>query len=128
MGTRSPHLVSSTSIAPPSRRTFVKGLAAGGAVAGLGLWRPSAWASTDVGRQPRELSGSDFDLTIGETLMNFTGSPRVTVTVNDSVPAPTLRGARATRSRSGSRTHSVRTHRFTGMGSCCPPTWTACPV
>ena len=74
----------------PSRRTFVKGLAVGGAVAGLGLWRPSAWASADVGRPPT-LTGTEFDLTIGETLMNFTGSPRVAVAVNNSVPAPTLR-------------------------------------
>ena len=91
MVTRSPHLLSSTPVAWPSRRMFVKGLAVGGAVAGLGLWRPSAWASTDVGRLPLELSGSDFDLTIGETLMNFTGSSRVAVTVNGDIPAPTLR-------------------------------------
>ena len=77
-------------ILPPSRRTFVKGLTIGGAVACLGLWRPSAWASADVGKPPT-LSGTEFDLTIGETLMNMTGSPRVAVTVNDSVPAPTLR-------------------------------------
>ena len=90
MGTRSPHLVSSTFIAQPSRRTFVKGLAAGGAAAGLGLWRPSAWASTDAGG-PSTLTGTEFDLTIGETLMNVTGSPRRAVTVNGAVPAPTLR-------------------------------------
>ena len=75
----------------PSRRAFVKGLAVGGAAAGLGLWRPSAWASTDVGTQLATLSGTEFDLTIGEMLMDFTGSPRVAVTVNGSVPAPTLR-------------------------------------
>ena len=74
-----------------SRRRFVKGLAIGGAVTGLGLWRPSTWASTDVGQPPTVLSGTDFDLTIGETLMNFTGSPRFAVTVNGAVPAPTLR-------------------------------------
>ena len=78
-------------IPQPSRRTFVKGLAIGGAVAGLGLWRPSAWASTDAGRQPMQLSGTEFDLGIDETPMNFTGSPRQAITVNGSVPAPTLR-------------------------------------
>ena len=77
-------------ISLPSRRTFVKGLTIGGAAACLGLWRPSAWASTDVGRPPT-LTGTEFDLTIGETLMNFTGAPRIALTVNDSVPAPTLR-------------------------------------
>ncbi|HEX2344693.1 MAG TPA: copper resistance system multicopper oxidase [Vicinamibacterales bacterium] len=74
-----------------SRRTFVKGLAVGGAAAGLGLWgtpalarghRPAAWT---------DLSGTEFDLHIGETPTNFTGNPRVAFTVNGSVPAPTLR-------------------------------------
>ena len=37
------------------------------------------------------LSGTDFDLRIGETPMNFTGQPRRAITVNGSVPAPTLR-------------------------------------
>ena len=74
----------------PSRRTFVKGLAAGGAVASLGLWRPPAWASTDA-RRSATLSGTDFHLEIGETLLDFTGSPRIGITANGSVPAPTLR-------------------------------------
>ncbi len=75
----------------PSRRSFVKGVAIGGAVAGLGLWRPSLWASADVGSQSAELTGTQFELTIGETLIDFTGSPRIALTVNGSVPAPTLR-------------------------------------
>jgi len=74
-----------------SRRTFVKGLAVGGAVAGLGLWKPSAWAQSRGAQPAAELSGVEFDLRIGETPMNFTGSPRTAVTVNDSIPAPTLR-------------------------------------
>ena len=75
----------------PTRRRFVKGLAVGGAVAGLGLWRAPAWAQP-TSRQPwRELSGTRFDLRIGETPMNFTGRVRTAVTVNDSLPAPTLR-------------------------------------
>jgi CopA family copper-resistance protein len=78
-------------LARPSRRTFVKGLAIGGAAISLGLWRspvsaqgipPTSWAT---------LTGSDFDLRIGETPMNFTGSPGIAFTVNGSVPAPTLR-------------------------------------
>ena len=63
----------------------------GGAVAGLGLWHPSAWASTNAGRRPLVLTGTKFDLDIGETMMNFTGSPRPALTVNGSLPAPTLR-------------------------------------
>jgi CopA family copper-resistance protein len=74
-----------------SRRTFVKGLAISGAAARLGLWGNSALAQ---GTQPARwttLSGTEFDLRIGETPMNFTGSPKVAITVNGSVPAPTLR-------------------------------------
>ena len=74
-----------------SRRTFVKGLAVGGAVAGLGLWRTSALAQDIPSTTWTTLSGTDFDLRIGETPMNFTGHPRIGVTVNGSVPAPTLR-------------------------------------
>jgi CopA family copper-resistance protein len=75
-----------------SRRTFVKGLAAGGVVSGLGLWRtPQAWAQAAARQPARELSGTSFDLRIGETPVNFTGKPRIGYTVNGSIPAPTLR-------------------------------------
>lgn len=75
----------------PSRRTFVKGLAVGGAIAGLGLWRPAARAHTHGRPQPVSLDGTEFDLRVGETLMDFTGVPRTALTVNGSLPAPTLR-------------------------------------
>ena len=39
----------------------------------------------------RRWSGLDFDLRIGETPMNVTGSPAIAFTVNGSLPAPTLR-------------------------------------
>ena len=39
----------------------------------------------------QELSGREFDLRIGETPLNVTGRPRIGLTVNGSVPAPTLR-------------------------------------
>ena len=74
-----------------SRRTFVKGLAVGGAVAGLGVWRTPAWAQAITPAPWGTLSGTEFDLRIGETPMNFTGRPRHAVTVNGSVPAPVLR-------------------------------------
>ena len=74
----------------PSRRTFVKGLAAGGVVAGLGLWRDSAVAQ-GARQSTGVLSGTEFDLSLGETLVNFTGSPRIAHTVNGSLPAPILR-------------------------------------
>jgi CopA family copper-resistance protein len=74
-----------------SRRTFVKGLAIGGAAAGLGLWTSSARAQGGAAATSRTLAGTEFDLRIGETPLNFTGSPKVAVTVNGMVPAPTLR-------------------------------------
>ncbi|HEY6616270.1 MAG TPA: copper resistance system multicopper oxidase, partial [Vicinamibacterales bacterium] len=74
-----------------SRRTFVRGLAVGGAAAGLGLWRTPAFAQGNPPIAWTALSGTEFDLRIGETPMNFTGHPRVAFTVNGSVPAPTLR-------------------------------------
>jgi CopA family copper-resistance protein len=74
----------------PSRRTFVKGLAAGGAVAGFGLWREPLAAHAGA-RQPAILSGTEFDLSIGETAVNFTGAARTALTVNGSLPAPLLR-------------------------------------
>ena len=72
----------------PTRRTFVKGLAAAGAVGGLGLWRPHAWASE---RSTGELAGQHFELFIGQTAVNFTGKPRTALTINDSLPGPVLR-------------------------------------
>ncbi len=74
-----------------SRRTFVKGLAAGGAVAGLGLWPAPAFAQGNPPAHWGTLSGREFDLRIGETPINLTGAPKVAYTVNGSVPAPTLR-------------------------------------
>ncbi|MSO49539.1 MAG: copper resistance system multicopper oxidase [Acidobacteria bacterium] len=78
-------------MASPTRRTFVKGLAVGGAAAGLGLWQPSVWAQTTTRQPTPELSGTSFDLRIGETPLSVTGRLRTAVTVNGSIPAPTLR-------------------------------------
>ena len=75
-----------------SRRTFVKGLAAGGAVAASGLWRETPLFADRLSPQPtRELRGTEFDLQIGETPVNFTGRPRLAYTVNGSLPGPILR-------------------------------------
>ena len=73
-----------------SRRTFVKGLAAGGLLGGFGLWRTPVWALNSPG-QVNELSGTDFELFIGETPVNFTGQPRTALTINGSLPGPLLR-------------------------------------
>ncbi len=74
-----------------SRRTFVKGLAAGGAVAAFGGIPPLASAQPGQLRPQDRLRGTSFDLSIGETWMNFTGSPKVAQTINGSIPGPLLR-------------------------------------
>ncbi len=73
-----------------SRRTFVKGLAAGGILGGLGLWRSPVWALTSPG-QPTVLSGTEFDLFIGQTPVNITGAPCTAMTINGTLPGPLLR-------------------------------------
>jgi FtsP/CotA-like multicopper oxidase with cupredoxin domain len=76
-----------------SRRTFVKGLVAGGA---LSLSRRSVFAEADAlaqgARRPQEvLRGTSFDLSIGEAPMNFTSSTKIAQTINGSIPGPLLR-------------------------------------
>ena len=79
----------SPGIAMPSRRRFVQGLAAGGAVAGLGLWPQTGWAQQS--RKMPVLRGTEFDLSVGETLVNYTGQTRPAVTINGTLPGPLLR-------------------------------------
>jgi CopA family copper-resistance protein len=75
----------------PSRRTFVKGLAIGGAAASVGLLRQPAWAQSRQRQESAVLSGTEFDLRIGETEVNLTGAARTALTINDSLPGPLLR-------------------------------------
>jgi CopA family copper-resistance protein len=73
------------------RRTFVKGLAATGVLAGLGAW-PDRVRAQAVSRAPAaELSGTAFELRLGELPVNFTGARQTAFVVNGSLPAPTLR-------------------------------------
>jgi len=74
-----------------SRRTFVKGLAIGGAAVSVGLLRDTAWAQAPPPREPAVLSGTEFDLRIGETEVNITGAARTALTINGSLPGPLLR-------------------------------------
>jgi FtsP/CotA-like multicopper oxidase with cupredoxin domain len=76
-----------------SRRRFIQGLAAGGVLLGASPWlRPAAARAADTitGNTP-VLSGTEFDLVIAETPVNFTGRTRLATTINGSIPAPTLR-------------------------------------
>jgi Putative multicopper oxidases len=88
--------MSSDSLSDPrstlSRRRFVQGLALGGVVAGSGLWRASdALAAPPRAGSPLELRGTELDLSIGRSLVDFTGRARGAITVNGSLPAPILR-------------------------------------
>jgi len=75
----------------PSRRTFVKGLAMGGAAASMGLLRTPVWAKSRERQAPSVLSGPEFNLQIGETEVNLTGRARTALTINGSLPGPLLR-------------------------------------
>jgi len=76
------------------RRRFLQGLAAGGVLWGASPWLTPVAAqdamTTATGSAP-ELRGTEFDLTIAETTVNYTGQPRRATTVNGSIPGPTLR-------------------------------------
>lgn len=76
-----------------SRRRFVQGLAFGGVAAGVGLNPLSLLAAGDsqIAAQPPVLRGNRFDLSIGETAVNYTGRRRTATLVNGSLPAPVLR-------------------------------------
>ncbi|CAD7735495.1 Copper resistance protein A [Xanthomonas hydrangeae] len=83
-----------TSFDPPSngglsRRRFVQGIVLGGVVASTGLWRSDARASNPVSTPV--LRGSSQSLQIGRMPVNLTGRTRTAITVNQSLPAPTLR-------------------------------------
>ncbi len=76
-----------------ARRRFVHGLAAGGVMLGLSpfaLPARSAEQRTATGAAP-VLTGTEFNLVVAESPVNFTGAPRMATTINGSIPAPTLR-------------------------------------
>jgi CopA family copper-resistance protein len=76
----------------PTRRQFVTGLATGSVALGLGLARMPASAGTPARRGGAALAtGTDFALSIGAMPIDITGRMRPAITVNNSLPAPTLR-------------------------------------
>src|SRR5687768_18550806 len=52
---------------------------------------PRAIVAQSPSRAPDVLRGTTFDLSIGETVMNFTGSPKTALAINRSIPGPLLR-------------------------------------
>jgi CopA family copper-resistance protein len=67
------------------RRRFLQGL---GAAAGLAGLSPRLLFAQQADR--RSLRGTEFDLVIGPTPVNYTGAERIATAVNGQVPAPTL--------------------------------------
>lgn len=74
-----------------SRRRFVTGIAASGALLGFGLGSTLSLASPQGRTGPTTLRGRQFELNIGYQPVNFTGRSRMATAVNGSVPAPILR-------------------------------------
>lgn len=72
-----------------SRRKFVQGVAAGGALMATGLGYSSM---TRAGYQQSQiLTGNHFELKLDYKNVNFTGAERIATAINGSVPAPVLR-------------------------------------
>lgn len=96
-----------------SRRHFVQG--AGGALLLAGSLRHVSWGMGEGGAAV--LRGTDFELSIDELPVNFTGTPRTAIALNGQVPAPvlrlrqgddvTLRVANRTRERSSIHWHGI---------------------
>ncbi|OIQ90018.1 copper resistance protein A precursor [mine drainage metagenome] len=89
-----PHTSEEFAAAPHlARRRFVQGLAAGGIMLGLPPFarpaRAAGEAAAAIGAAS-VLRGTEFDLVIAETPVNFTGKPRMGTTINGSIPGPTL--------------------------------------
>jgi CopA family copper-resistance protein len=69
-----------------SRRRFLQSVGAGVFV--IGASRDLAWGQSTT---QSVLSGTEFDLQIGATTVNYTGKSRAATVVNGQVPAPLLR-------------------------------------
>jgi FtsP/CotA-like multicopper oxidase with cupredoxin domain len=72
------------------RRKFLEGLVYGGVVMGLAPWESVFATSGVMATMPQVLKGNEFDLIIDEAAVNFTGKPHLAITVNGSIPGPTL--------------------------------------
>lgn len=72
-----------------SRRQFVQGIAVAGLVANSGLKaQPVKYAKAAMSTP--HLQGKEFDLVIGEKIVNYTRKSRIATVINDSLPAPVL--------------------------------------
>ena len=80
-----------------SRRELSKNILVAGTLLGLTPLMPIAMAKSkkdsrfDQSHQKSTLSGDEFFLTVGETLLNITEKKRIATTINGLIPGPTLR-------------------------------------
>jgi CopA family copper-resistance protein len=70
-----------------TRRAFLQSLAGAGVFV-LGATRNAGWSRSQA---QEVLTGTHFDLEIGEMPVNFTGKQRIGTVVNERIPAPLLR-------------------------------------
>ena len=110
-----------------TRRSLLRGLALGGAAAGLGLWREPVWALATP-KQTGVLAGTDFELSIGAMPVDITGRTARAITVNGSLPGPILRWREGDTVTLRVRNTLNETSAIHCMACCCRPTWTACPA
>lgn len=82
--------MSSHSGHPLTRRRFVQGVAGSALLLGAGARRVWSASATDTSGGAI-LKGPQFQLTIDELAVNFTGATRMATAVNGRVPAPLLR-------------------------------------
>lgn len=73
-----------------TRRTFVKGVVATSLATTLPLTL-SANTQISTRKDSKELSGTEFNLTIGKVSVNITGKPAIATAVNSMITGPTLR-------------------------------------
>ncbi len=73
------------------RRQFVKGLAMGGVMLGLGLSPAELFAADSPLSDHPVMRGKQFKLSIAPQKVNFTGKERIATAVNGVVPGPVLR-------------------------------------
>ena len=73
------------------RRRFVKGIAMGGALLGLGISPEDLFAADTPPSGQSILRGKRFKLTLAPQRVNFTGKERFATAVNSTVPGPILR-------------------------------------
>ncbi len=85
-----PDRISGYAAVNPRRRRFVQGLAAGSALAAFDLL-PLTASATAATLAPTLLQGMEFDLTIDNMSVNFTGAAASATVINGSIPGPILR-------------------------------------